>query len=218
MIRSIKALEYPILAGKSVSILVKTFFFWRSPVFGRKKRLNFRAFREISSQFLNKPCDSDSRRMKIRIKVVCSFLTLSKKPPPPFFQILATRLLFAMSFKFSRTSKTVVINSFCCFLFLNYAKKLGLLRATRLMPKTSTSFLRNEFLRNVFLETLLQKLIFCLKFDFTTIFLNYSTGIFFKSAKKILERNVSAKEDPCCKSNKSLASNRRMEYPMTRFL
>ena len=31
--------------------------------------------------------------------------------------------LFAISFKFSRTSKTVVINSFCCFLFLNYAEK-----------------------------------------------------------------------------------------------
>ena len=30
--------------------------------------------------------------MKVRIKVVCTFLTLSKKPPPPLFQILATRL------------------------------------------------------------------------------------------------------------------------------
>ena len=30
--------------------------------------------------------------MKIRVKVVCTFLTLSKKPPPPLFQILATRL------------------------------------------------------------------------------------------------------------------------------
>ena len=37
-------------------------------------RLNFRVFREISSQF------SDTT-MKIRVKVVCSFLTLSKKPP-----------------------------------------------------------------------------------------------------------------------------------------
>ena len=116
VIRSEKALEYPILAEKLVSISVKTFFFfcrspdfgrkkrsnfrfwqkislnfgedlcffWKSPVFGRKKRSNFRAFREIPSQFSNKPCDSDSRRMKIWIKVVCSFLTLSKKPPPPF--------------------------------------------------------------------------------------------------------------------------------------
>ena len=77
-----KAFEFWILAEKSVSISVKTFFFRRSPVFGRKKRLNFRAFREIPSQFLDKPCDTDSRPMKIRVKVVCTFLTLSKKPPP----------------------------------------------------------------------------------------------------------------------------------------
>ena len=32
-------------------------------------------------------------------------------------------LLFAISFKFSRTSKKVVINSFCCFLLLNCGKK-----------------------------------------------------------------------------------------------
>ena len=86
--------DHLFLGGKNVRIsdsgrkiglnFGEDFFFWRSPVFGRKKRLNFRAFREISSQFLNKPCDSDSRRMKIRIKVVCSFFTLSKKPPPPF--------------------------------------------------------------------------------------------------------------------------------------
>ena len=59
------------------------FFFRRSPVFGRIKRLNFQGFREIPSQFLDKPCDSDSKTMKIRVKVVCTFLTLSKKPPPP---------------------------------------------------------------------------------------------------------------------------------------
>ena len=88
------------------------FFFWRSRVFGLKKRLNlrkislsfsenfffffeitcfwalkkrfsFRAFREIPSQFSDKPCDSDSRTIKIRVKVVCTFLTLSKKHPPP---------------------------------------------------------------------------------------------------------------------------------------
>ena len=67
------------------------FFFWRPPVFGRKKRLNFRAFREILSQFSDKPCETDSKTMKIRVKIVCTFLTLSKKPPP-LFQILATRL------------------------------------------------------------------------------------------------------------------------------
>ena len=88
-----KTFEFPILTEKSVSISVKTFFvFWRSPVSGLKKRMNFRVFREIPSQFSDKPCDFDSRTMKIRVKVVCSFLILSKKPPPPF-QILATRLV-----------------------------------------------------------------------------------------------------------------------------
>ena len=72
------------------------FFFWRPPVFGLKKRLNFRAFREIPSQVSDKPCDSDSRTIKIRVKVVCTFLTLSKKPP--LFQILATRLITANEF------------------------------------------------------------------------------------------------------------------------
>ena len=60
----------------------RPFFFWRPPVFERKKRLNFRAFREIPSQFSDKPCETDSRTIKIRVKVVCTFLTLSKKPPP----------------------------------------------------------------------------------------------------------------------------------------
>ena len=92
MNRCEKVFECVILAEKSDSISAKTFFFfffWRPPVFGRKKRLS--AFREISSQFSNKPCESDSRTMKIRVKVVCTFLTLSKKPP--LFQILATRLV-----------------------------------------------------------------------------------------------------------------------------
>ena len=115
VIRSEKALEFRMLAGKSVLISVKTFFFflfgdhlslvrknvWISE-FGRKISLNFgedlfilettcfwsektfefpRNFRELS----DKPCDSDSRAMKIQVKVVCTFLTLSKKPPPPPF-------------------------------------------------------------------------------------------------------------------------------------
>ena len=54
------------------------FFFWRPLDFGRKKPLNFRAFREILSQFSDKPCETDSRAMKIRVKVVCTLLTLSK--------------------------------------------------------------------------------------------------------------------------------------------
>ena len=36
-----KPFEFPISAEKSVSISVKTFFFLRSPVFGRKICLNF---------------------------------------------------------------------------------------------------------------------------------------------------------------------------------
>ena len=55
------------------------FFFWRPPDFGRKKPSNFR---EISSEFSDKPCETDSRTMKIRVKIVCTFLTLSKWPPP----------------------------------------------------------------------------------------------------------------------------------------
>ena len=81
-----KAFEFPILAKKSVSISVKTFFFWRSPGFKLKKRFNFRVFREIPSQFSDKPCDSDSRTIEIQVKVVCSYLTLSKKKPHPFFK------------------------------------------------------------------------------------------------------------------------------------
>ena len=84
MIRCEKVFEFPILVEKSDSISVKIFFFWRPPVFGLKNRLNFRAFREIPSQFSDKPCETDSRTMKIRVKVVCTYLTLSKKPPPPF--------------------------------------------------------------------------------------------------------------------------------------
>ena len=87
VIRPEKPFEFSNLAENSVSISVKTFFFffWRSPVFGLKTRLNFRFWPK-------NPCDSDTRTMKIRVKVACSCLTLSKKPPP-LFQILATRLL-----------------------------------------------------------------------------------------------------------------------------
>ena len=54
------------------------FFFLRSPNFRRKKRLNFRSFGDISSQISDKPSETDSRSMKIRVKVVCTLLTLSK--------------------------------------------------------------------------------------------------------------------------------------------
>ena len=51
------------------------FFFWRLPDFGRKKRLNFR---DILSQISDKPSETDSRSIKIRVKVVCTLLTVSK--------------------------------------------------------------------------------------------------------------------------------------------
>ena len=54
-------------------------------------------------------------------------------------------LLFAISFKFSRSSKKVVINSFCYFLFLNYVK---------ILPKTGLRFLGTG---SVFLVKQLQK-------------------------------------------------------------
>ena len=79
-----KTFEFRISAEKSDSVSAKTFFFsfffffWRPPDFGRKKPSNFRAFRETSSEFSDKPCETDSRTIKIRVKVVCTFLTLSK--------------------------------------------------------------------------------------------------------------------------------------------
>ena len=57
-----KALEIPISAGKSLEISVKTFFFWRSPLFGWKISLNFRTT----------PCSFDLDRDKFLV------------PPYPF--------------------------------------------------------------------------------------------------------------------------------------
>ena len=54
------------------------FFFGDHPILSGKILANFRAFREISSEFSDNPSETDSRRMKIRVKVVCTFLTLSK--------------------------------------------------------------------------------------------------------------------------------------------
>ena len=85
-----KSFEFPNLAEKSDSISAKTFFFFffffflETTCFWAEKTFELSAFREISSQFSDKPCETDSRAMKNRVKVVCSFLTLSKKPPPPF--------------------------------------------------------------------------------------------------------------------------------------
>ena len=81
-----KTFEFPILAKKSVSISVKDFFFfffWRPPGIGRKKRLDFRGFREILIQ----------EQWKFGSRSFALFTLFQKSPPPPLFQILATRLL-----------------------------------------------------------------------------------------------------------------------------
>ena len=64
-------------------------------------------------------------------------------------------LVLAISLKFFQTSKKVVINSFCCFLFLNYGEKVEPSGVMRLMPKATIRFFRNEW--KVFLERQLQK-------------------------------------------------------------
>ena len=47
--------------GRKISLNIgEDLFFWRPLVFGRKKRLNLRGFREIPSQFSDKPCETDS--------------------------------------------------------------------------------------------------------------------------------------------------------------
>ena len=78
-----KPFEFRISAEKSVSFSAKTFFFWRSPVFGLKKPVEFRILAKKSVSISERPCESDLRTMKIVVKVACSCLTLSKKPPPP---------------------------------------------------------------------------------------------------------------------------------------
>ena len=55
--------------------------------FGRKIRLNFGEdlfFLEITCLWAEKPPQSDSRAMKMWVKVAYSCLNLQKKPPPPF--------------------------------------------------------------------------------------------------------------------------------------
>ena len=84
VIRYEKAFEFPILAEKSVSISVKTFFFLEITCFSAKKTFEF------PSQFSDKPCETDSRTMKIRVKVFALFSLFQKSPL--LFQILATRL------------------------------------------------------------------------------------------------------------------------------
>ena len=110
------------------------FGFWKPPVFGRKKRFNFRAFREIPSQFGDKPCDSDSKTMKIRVKVVCTFLTLSKKPPPPPFSKSWLRACVSLQNRYryfvsdydqKQQEKTSFIDQLALFCFRAHKRFLG---------------------------------------------------------------------------------------------
>ena len=73
-----KRLNYFGFRPKNHSEFWRRPFFFRSPNFGRKKPLKFQSFRDISSQISDKPSETDSRSMKIRVKVVCTLLTLSK--------------------------------------------------------------------------------------------------------------------------------------------
>ena len=78
--------EFPISAEKSVSISVKTFFFCLEiTCFWAENPFEFPISAENSVSIAYRPFESDSRAMKIRVKVAYSCLTLSKKPPPPFF-------------------------------------------------------------------------------------------------------------------------------------
>ena len=120
-------------------------------------------------------------------------------------------LLFAISFELYRTSKKIVINTFCCFLLSNYGQKVWLLRVTRLMPELSIRFFRNE--QRISRKTI-SKINFLFKIEFYNHFLNYWIWNFcFWKIDKIYFRNVSA-----TRPNKSFASNRRMEFPIMRFL
>ena len=91
VIRPEEPCEFPISAEKSVSISVKTFFFLEITCIWAKKLFKFPISAEKLVSISDIPCESDSRAMKIRVKVAYSCLTLSKMPPP-LFQILATHL------------------------------------------------------------------------------------------------------------------------------
>ena len=98
------------------------FLGWKSgriPDFGRKIRPQFRGrsfffrfgdhlFFELKKRsnfrfWTKNPCDSDTRTMKIRVKVACSCLTLSKKAPPFFKSWL--RACYSQCLRQSKQSK-----------------------------------------------------------------------------------------------------------------
>ena len=66
------------------------FFFLEITCFWAEKPFQFPISAKKSVTITDKPFESDSKAMKIRVKVAYSCLTLSTPPSP--FQILATRL------------------------------------------------------------------------------------------------------------------------------
>ena len=96
VIRPEEPFEFPISAEKSVSISVKTFFFWRSPVFGRKIRLNFQFWPKNPSQFRINRLNLIQEQWKFGSRSLTVVSLFQKSPRPPFFQILATRLIIAI--------------------------------------------------------------------------------------------------------------------------
>ena len=84
MIQAKEPFEFPISAEKSVSILVKIFFFFEDHLILGEKPYQFAISAKKSVLISYQPFESDSTAMKIRVKVAYSSLTLSKKPPLPF--------------------------------------------------------------------------------------------------------------------------------------
>ena len=88
----------------------------------------------------------------------------------------------------------------------------------QLWPKASLRLFKNGLRISKKTTT---KTTFLSKIWFYNHFFNLLGWIFFffwKIGKNVLERNVSAKNDSCCKSNRSIASSRRTEFLMTKLL
>ena len=85
MIRPEKPFDIQILAEKTVSISVKTFFFLEITCFWAEKPFEFPILAEKSVSISDKPCDSDSRTMKVRSRSL-AVVSLFQKSPPPFFK------------------------------------------------------------------------------------------------------------------------------------
>ena len=91
---AVKTLEFPIWAEKSVSISVKTFFFLETICFWAEKKFEFPSFPRNSLSIFGQTVwfwfKNNENSVQGRLHFSHSF---KKAPPPPFFQILATRLL-----------------------------------------------------------------------------------------------------------------------------